>query len=144
MATNGVAVALPVEPTPTQAKPAAPPAATAIQVGEAVADAVEALGRGLAEGGAPMRAETRALNGEKLAAIVEIWLHHFGEIDDFRGLAQREGVRALRARHGEALRQQIGADCSEQAITGTFDELCGHIVTIAGQVAAIEAVYRSN
>ena len=97
-------------------KPAAAPAATAIQIGVAIADAVEAIGIALAEGGAPMRAEIRTLNGERLAAVVELWLHHFGEIDDFRGLAQREGRRVLLERHAAEMRQQLGEDVPETAI----------------------------
>jgi hypothetical protein len=142
MAVNGATARLPVEPISSKAKPATPP--VAIQIGSAMADAVDALGVAMAEGDIPMRPGTRTLNGEKLAVVVELWLHHFGEIDDFRGLAQREGRRVLLERHAAGLRQQLGANVPETAIATTFDELCGHIVTIAGQVAAIEAVYRSN
>jgi hypothetical protein len=145
---NGATVRLPLagEPvsTPAKAKPAAAPAATAIQIGTAMADAVEALGVALVEGGTPMRAETRTLNGEKLAAVVELQLAHFGETDDFRGLAQREGRRVLLERHAAGLRQQLGANVPEAAIARTFDELCICVVTVANQVAAIEAAFRTN
>jgi hypothetical protein len=144
---NGTAVRLPlVTFEPTSAKPAAAPAATAIQIGEAVASAVEAVGLALidTESGTPLRAEIRTLNGEKIAVVVTLWLDHLGESDDFRGLAQREGRRVLLERHGEALRQQLGANVPEAVIARCVDELCGWITTIAGQVAAVEAVYRSN
>jgi hypothetical protein len=91
-----------------------------------------------------MRAETRALNGEKLAAVVTLWLDHIGEIDDFRGLALAAGRRVLLERHAAGLRQQLGANVPEAAIARTFDELCGHIITVANQVAAIEMAFRSN
>jgi hypothetical protein len=147
---NGVA-ALPLafEPAPESkdaavGSPGAAPAATAIQVGVAVANACEAVGIALAEGGAPMRAETRAMSGERLAVVVEHLLAHLGEIDGWRDLAQREGRRVLLERHAAGMRQQLGADTPAAAIARTFDELCGYIITAAIQVAAIELAYRSN
>jgi hypothetical protein len=146
---NGVAVALPVEPAET--KPGtvsgfSTPTEIERSIGEATASAVEALIVALidSEGGAPMRPEIKALNGEKLAVVVELWLAHLGEVDDWRGLALAAGRSAILERHGEALRQQIGAGVSDAAIAGCIDELCGWVVTVAGQVAAIEAAYRSN
>ena len=148
MANGSVALHVALEPAqdaPARATAGTPSAAaTEIEIGVAVANACEALGVALAEGSAPMHAETRTLNGEKLAVVVELWLHHFGEIDDFRGLAQREGVRALRARHGEVLRQQLGENVPETAIVRTFDELCSWVVTAAAQVTAVERVFRAN
>lgn len=138
---NGAALArLPFDP------PSTPIAATVGEpienkVGIAVADACEAFGVALAEGGNPMRTETRRLNGERLAAVVELWLAH-RDIDDFRALAQREGSRTLLARHAAGMRQ--GADIPEMAIARTFDELCSLVVTVAGQVAATEAAFRMN
>jgi hypothetical protein len=146
---NGATVALlpPASgPAPAQAKPAAPPAATAIQIGSAVADAVEALIVALidTESGAPLRPETKALNGEKIAQVVELQLDALGEVDDFRNLALAAGRSAILERHGEALHRLLGAGVPETAIVECIDELCGHIITVATEVAAVEAVYRSH
>jgi hypothetical protein len=142
MATNGAA-ALHIVPAP-ESKDIATGKPIEAEVGIAVANACEAFGIALAEGGAPMRAETRKLNGEKLAVVVELWLDHFGQVDDFRALAQRAGCSALLERHAVGMRQLLGADVPDAAMTRTFDELCACVVSTAGQVAAVEAAYRSN
>jgi hypothetical protein len=143
---NGAVARLPFDPPSTSAgaKPAAPP--VAIQIGDAMADAVEFVGRALVdvEGGAPLHAATRELGGTRIAAVVTLWLDHLGEIDNFRGLAQREGCRVLLARHAAEMRQQLGADCSEAALTECFDELCSWVITVAAQVTAVERVFRAH
>jgi len=140
MAANGAVVRLPVELASTCAKTEP---STAIQIGSAVADAVEAFTRAMAEESIPMRPETRTLNGEKLAVVVELWLDH-REVDDFRSLALRAGCSALLERHAVGMRQLLGADVPDAAMVRTFDQLCACVVSTAGQVAAVEAVYRSN
>jgi hypothetical protein len=114
-----------------------------IALGQAMADAVEALGAGLADldAGGRLSDANRARGGETIAAVVELQLATLGQIDDFRGLAQREGCRILHARHGAALRQQLGTDAG---IDYTFSVLLSHILAVATKVSAIEAVYRSN
>jgi hypothetical protein len=140
---NGATVAL-LPPTSGLASTCAKTEpSTAIQIGIAVANACEALGVALAEG-ARMCAGTRALNGERLAAVVTLWLDHIGEIDDFRALAQREGCRELVARHAAEMCQLLGENVPDTAIAKTFDELCGYIVAAAGQVTAIELAYRAH
>jgi hypothetical protein len=115
-------------------------------LGIAMADAVEALGAALidVEGGAPLRAENRTLNGEQLAAVVELQLAHFGTIDDWRGLALAEGRRVLIERHGAALRRRFGADVPEAAIDAAIADLCTWVITVAGQVSATEMAFRTN
>ena len=71
------------------------------------------------------------------------WLAHFGAFD-FSAIATATGRHVLLQRHGAALRQQLGADVPEEAITGCIDELCGHIVTAARQVVAVEQVLRAH
>jgi hypothetical protein len=147
---NGAVARLPFDPpsapAATAGKPGAASAATAIQVGVAMADAVEFVGRALidVEGGAPLRAATRELGGTRIAAVVTLWLDHFGEIDDFRSLAQREGCRVLLERHAAEMRQQLDKDIPDAAIADTFDELCACVVTAANEVVAIEMAYRTN
>jgi hypothetical protein len=143
---NGVA-ALHLVPAP-ESKDAAvgkPDAGIETAIGIAMAAAAEAFARALTdvEEGASLRAASRELGGERIAAVATIWLDH-REIDDFRGLAQREGVRALQTRYGEALHQQLGADCSETAIAECFDKLCAWVTTVAGQVVATEMAFRLN
>jgi hypothetical protein len=142
MASNGVAVALPVEPISSKVKPAAPP--VAIQIGEAMADACEALGRSLADldaGG--LTAANRARGGETIAAVVEMQLAHFGAFD-FGAVASATGRHALLQRHGTALRQLLGAGVPEEAITGCIDELLSQILAVANKVAAVERVFREH
>ena len=115
-------------------------------IGPAVVGAVEALVQMLidVEGGTPLRAETRTLGGDRLAVVVEHLLTHHGEIDGWRDLAQREGMRSLHERYGTDLRQQLGTDVSGAAIDAALSELCAQVITAAGQVAAIERVFRAN
>jgi hypothetical protein len=143
MAANGAVVRLPVELAPTCAK-AEPSAAMAIQIGIAVADACEALGVALAEGGTPMRPETRKLSGEKLAVVVELQLASIGTMPDFSGVAVVEGCRVLLERHAAGMYRVLGENVPEAAVAKTFNELCGHIIIAAKQVTAIELAYRSN
>ena len=128
------------EPMPTS------PVPIDAMIGTAIVGAVEAVGLMLidVEGGAPLRAETRTLGGDRLAVVVEHLLAHPGEIDDWRDLAQREGMRSLHQRYGTALRQQLGADVSGAVIDAALSELCALVITAAGQVAAIERVFRAN
>jgi hypothetical protein len=139
---NGAVVRLPlVTPEPTSAKPTAPPAATAIQVGEAVADAVEALGAALADldaGG--LTAANRARGGVTVAAVVELQLTHFGAFD-FGALALVEGKRILHARHGAVLHRQLGTDAG---IDDVFGDLLSHILAVATEVTATEMAFRAH
>jgi hypothetical protein len=136
---NGVAVRLAPEPTP-----ASPSTQEGIKVelGRLMADAVEALGRSLADydaGG--LTAANRARGGETIAAVVELRLATLGEMPEFADVALVEGKRILHARHGAMLRQQLG---SNAGIDDVFGELLSHVLAVATKVSAIEAVYRSN
>jgi hypothetical protein len=140
MPKNGIAVRL--APEPISAKPGAAPAATAIQIGVAMADAVEALGAGLADYDAGGLTDTnRARGGVTIAKIVEMQLAALGDMPDFSAVALAEGKRILLARHGATLRQHLGTDAG---IDDTFDMLLSHILAVATKVSAIEAVYRAN
>jgi hypothetical protein len=123
---------------PAAGKPAAARAATEIEValGPAMADSVEALGLALidTESGAPLRAEIRTLNGEKLAQIVELrWL------------------TSARSTIGAGLHlQQAAVCCSDGAAQGcasavphvpeerrsseSLDQLLSWVLTVASQV----------
>jgi hypothetical protein len=112
-----------------------------VELGRLMADAVAALGAGLADLDAGGLTDTnRARGGETIAAVVELQLAHFGAFD-FGALALAEGKRILHARHGATLRQQLGSDAG---IDDTFDMLLSHVLAVATKVSAIEAVYRSN
>jgi hypothetical protein len=140
---NGSA-ALHLVPASESENTSAPRAGIEVEIGIAVANACEAFGVALAEENIPMRAETRTLNGEKLAVLVELWLAHLGEVDDFRGLAQRAGCSALLERHGKAIHQLLGAGVPETTITECIGELCGLVLGVANEVAAVESVMRAN
>jgi hypothetical protein len=149
MPKNGVAVVLPCEPpsTPTgaMASPGVVPGSTTptgieILLGTAMADACEALGAGLADydaGGLSNINRTRG--GVTIAAVVELWLAHFGAFD-FGAVALTEGKRILHARHDPVLRQQ-GSDA---VIDDVFGELLSHILAVATKVCAIERVFREH
>jgi hypothetical protein len=138
--------ALKLVPAPESKDTPAEATAIGVAIGPAMADSVEALGLALidTESGAPLRAEIRTLNGEKLAQIVELQMAHLGEIENFAVVALAEGRRVLLERHRAGLHRQLGADVPEEAIVGCIDELCGWILTIAGRVTATEMAFRSN
>jgi hypothetical protein len=111
-------------------------------IGLAMADATDALGAGLADldvGG--LTAANRARGGATIAKIVEMQLAALGDMPDFGAIALAEGRRTLIARHGAALRQQLGTDAG---IDYTFGVLLAHVLAVASKVAAVERVLRAN
>lgn len=137
---NGAA-ALALLPT-ASATPAAGQKDIRAALGHAMADATEALGAGLADldAGGRLSDANRTRGGETIAAVVELWLGAFGEID-FGVIALAEGRRVLLARHGATLRQQLGTDAG---IDDVFCALLSHVLTVANKVAAIEMAYRAH
>ena len=73
--------------------------------------------------------------------VVELQLATLGEMPDFGVIALAEGRRTLLARHGAALRQQLGSDAG---IDDVFDYLLSHVLAVATKVSAIEMAFRSN
>jgi hypothetical protein len=139
---NGAAVRLAPEPIPASPSTSAQEEIK-ITIGRAMADATEALGAALADydAGGRLTDANRALGGETIAKVVELQLATLGEMPDFSALALAEGKRILHARHGAALRQQLGSDAG---IDYTFILLLTHILAVANKVAAIEMAFRAN
>jgi hypothetical protein len=142
MANGTAALALlPPAPEPTHASPSTgDQEGIKIALGQAMADATDALGAALADldAGGRLSDANRTRGGETIAALVELQLAHFGAFD-FGAVALAAGRRAIFARHGVMLRQHCGA-VPETALDG----LLTHILAVASKVAAIGAVYRSN
>jgi hypothetical protein len=144
MANGTAALALlPPAPEPTHASPSAnDQEGIKVELGRLMADAVEALGRSLADydaGG--LTNASRELGGITIAAVVELQLAALGTMPEFADVALVEGKRILHARHGAVLAQHLGSDAG---IDDVFGELLSHILAVATKVAAVEAVYRSN
>jgi hypothetical protein len=120
-------------PSPTKSDPRAE---LEQRIGEVTADAVVVLGRAIGdfETGSELGLTTRALGGERLAAVCRLQLEHFG--DDFHAIARAQAKRTLRMRHGAALQAQL--KLSESALDAAFDDLIGHVLTIADRVVADE------
>jgi hypothetical protein len=151
MPNNGAAALhLTLQPAPESKDepPAAPASGKAdegikLTLGQAMADATEALGAGLADydAGGRLTDANRARGGETIAKVVEIQLATLGEMPDFGVIALAEGRRTLLARHGVALRQQLGTDAGLDYV---LDELLTHVLAVATKVTAIEMAFRAH
>jgi hypothetical protein len=136
MPSNGTAVALPFAPPSTGQEE------IKIALGQAMADATEALGAALADldaGG--LTDANRALGGETITKVVELQLATLGEMPEFADVALAEGRRTLFARHGATLRQQLGTDAGLDYV---LDELLTHVLAVANKVTAIEMAFRAH
>ena len=142
---NGSAVALlelePLSATPCAAKPGGAATGIEVQIGEATVGAVLAIAFAItAYASSGQFTDTaRTIGGERLSKLAMLRLNTFGQIDDFSGIAHRQGRNILFARHGVALREQLNLD--EAGLEQALAELIGYAVTIAEKVAADELAF---
>jgi hypothetical protein len=138
---NGSA-ALHLVPAPESENTSAPRAGIETAIGIAMADAVEAVGRSLADfdaGGLTPASRTRG--GETVAALVELQLSALGTMPEFADVALAEGRNVLNARHRATLHRQLGTDAG---IDATFNMLLSHVLEVTAKVVAVERVFRAH
>ena len=136
MANGALLPALPAaaDPIGPSTSPHAGDQSDRIVIGDAMADAVIALGAALIdfEAAGAMSPATKDAGGSRIARVVEMQLAASDETD-FVAAARAEGRHTLLRRHGAALRQRFGA-ISETAIDGLVDE----VLVIVSRVCAHE------
>jgi hypothetical protein len=126
-----------VESTPIEA-----PAPTEVEraIGEAMADAVIAIGAGVIDcenGG--LRPSTRQLAGERFGAVAMLQLEH--DASSFAAIARSAGRSELWRRNDAAFRKHYGASFNEAAIARAFDELIDHVLSVTTKVCAVERAH---
>jgi hypothetical protein len=145
---NGHAALLLLAPEPAGAptgKPSAAPdlptAGIELEIGAATVGAVLAIAFAItayAKSG-QFTDTARTVGGECLSKLAMLRLNTFGRIDDFSGIAHKQGRNILCARHGVALREQLNLD--EAGLEKALAELIGYAVTIAEKVARDEQAF---
>jgi hypothetical protein len=141
---NGIAaLALVLDPPSQAANPVASDMApagieTVTELGDAIATAVVAFGRGLQdyEDAGRFSPATRELSGTAFARVAMILLQH-QEPDVFAHQAQREGQAVLIQRYGGVLRAHYGA-IPEAALA----ELISEVVGVAEKAVRFERAYQ--
>lgn len=110
------------------------------QIGEAAAGAALAVSYAMSVYAADgqLNDVVRTVGGDSLGKLAQLRLDTLGQIDDFSGIAKREGRRALFRRHGAALHQlNLDTAGGEKA----FSELVCMAVSIAEKVAHDEQIF---
>jgi hypothetical protein len=143
---NGTAALKLLEPPAApcaKATPGAAPAATGIEleIGAATASAVVAIAYAMTAYASTgqFTDAAKTIGGSALSKLALLRLNTFGQIDDFSGIAHKQGRNALYARHGAALREQLRLD--EAGLEQALAELIGYAVGISEKVAADEQAF---
>jgi hypothetical protein len=138
---NGAAALQLVAPEPLIARPTAPDLPIEKKIGEATADACIILSASMIafhETGR-LPATLKEAGGEKIARLATLELDSF-EIDDFAGIARREGLIRLRQLLDTEFFQKHGANAGDKTLAIILDG----VLEIVARVVAVERVLRAN
>ena len=138
---NGAVVCLPLpEPPPV---PASPPAKDIEhQIGIATAEACTVLGAAMLKFHATgmMTSATKAADAEKNAKLAMLELDTLGELDDFAGIAYKEGLCRLRKLLVAEFFQKHGAKTDDTVLSN----LISNVLEISQKIVALEKKLRAN
>jgi len=87
-----------------------------------------------------MSREARAAGGECIAKVAQLELDTLGEIDDFAGIAQREGLIRLRRLLDDEFFEAHGVDTGDAVLSNLISE----VLEISGGVVRIERMLATN